>query len=69
VKVLLDRVLNWPPERQEELAEIALEIEAELGVQAYHADPDELKALDDAERSGIATEDDVDAAFRTFRSP
>jgi hypothetical protein len=69
VKVVLDRVLNWPPERQEELAEIALDIEAELGVQAYHASPEELEAVDEAERSGIASEDDVEAAFRTFRSP
>jgi hypothetical protein len=67
VKVVLDRVLNWPPERQEELAEIALEIEAELGIQAYHASADELEAIDEAERSGIASEHDVEAAFRTFR--
>jgi hypothetical protein len=69
VKIVLDRVLNWPPERQEELAEIALEIEAELGSRAYHASPDELEAIDDAERSGIASEHDVEAAFRSFRSP
>jgi hypothetical protein len=69
VKVVLDRVLNWPAERQEELAQIALEIEAELDIQAYHASPDELEAIDEAERSGIASEHDVEAAFHTFRSP
>jgi hypothetical protein len=37
VKAVLDRVLTWPRERQEELAEIALEIEAEFGSQVYHA--------------------------------
>lgn len=45
------------------------EIEAELDVRAYHATPDELQAIDDAERSGIANEHDVEAAFRTFRRP
>jgi hypothetical protein len=69
VKVVLDRVLDWPPERQEELAEIALEIEAQLGGRPYHATLDELQAIDDAERSGIANEHDVEAAFRTFRRP
>jgi hypothetical protein len=34
---------------------------------AYHATPDELRALDEAERSGIATDDEVEAAFRSFR--
>lgn len=67
VKAVLDRVLTWPRERQEELAEIALEIEAELGSRAYHATPDELQALDEAELSGIANDEEVEAAFRTFR--
>jgi hypothetical protein len=69
VKTLLDRVLNWPPERQEELAEIVLEIEAELGIGPYRATPDELQAIDEAERSGIGSEDEVEAAFRSFRRP
>ena len=67
VKAVLDRVLTWPRERQEELAEIALEIEAEFGSQVYHATPDELRALDEAELSGAASDEEVEAAFRTFR--
>ena len=46
---------------------IALEIEAELGSQVYHATPDELRALDEAEQSGVASDREVEAAFRTFR--
>ena len=30
--------------------------------------PDELKAIDEADRSGVATDDEVEAAFRSFRS-
>jgi hypothetical protein len=67
VKAVLDRVLDWPPERQNELTEIALEIEAELSAPTYHAAPDELQATDEAERSGVANEQEVEAAFHTFR--
>jgi hypothetical protein len=56
----------WPEEDQQELAEIVRNIEAgRSGV--YHATPAELAAIDEAENSGIATEEEVEAAFRTFR--
>jgi hypothetical protein len=65
-KKLLEQVESWPPEDQEELAEYARMIEARrTGV--YHASDQELKAIDEADRSGVATHDDVEAAFRTFR--
>ena len=34
----------------------------------YHATPEELAAIDEADRSGVASADEVEAAFRTFRS-
>jgi len=49
--------------------QIALEIEAELEAQVYQATPDELRALDEAEVSGVASDEEVEAAFRTFRHP
>jgi hypothetical protein len=67
VKEVLNRVLTWPQERQEELAEIALEIEVCVMRGEYHATPEELQALDEADRSGLASEQEVEAAFRTFR--
>jgi hypothetical protein len=67
VREVLERVLTWPKERQKELAEIALEIEAELADGVYHATPEELRAIDEAERSGLASEQEVEAAFKTFR--
>jgi hypothetical protein len=42
---------------------IALEIEVELESQVYHATPDELRALDEAEQSGVATAEEVEEAF------
>jgi hypothetical protein len=63
---LLEQVESWPQEDQDELAEYAREIEARrTGV--YRATPEELRALDEAEASGIAPEDEVEAAFRAFR--
>ena len=66
IKELLQHVTSWPQEDQEELAEVARDIEARrTGV--YRATAEELKSLDDADRSGIASEQDVEAAFRSFR--
>ena len=66
VKDILAHVASWPQEDQEELAEVAREIEARrTGV--YKPTADELRDLDAAERSGIASEDEVEAAFRSFR--
>ena len=66
IKKLLKQVELWPEEDQEELAAVARAIEARrTGV--YRATPEELKALDEADHSGIASEQDVEAAFRSFR--
>jgi hypothetical protein len=66
IRKLLEQVASWPQEDQDELAEYARDIEARRsGV--YRATPEELKAIDEADRSGIATDEEVEAAFRTFR--
>ena len=66
IEVLLENVRSWPEQDQAELLEAARDIEARRsGV--YRATQDELAAIDDADRSGIATEQEVEAAFRTFR--
>ena len=66
IKELLEQVSSWPPEDQEELAEVARQIEARrTGV--YRATAEELQALDEADRSGIASDEEVEAAFRSFR--
>jgi hypothetical protein len=67
LKEVLRRVEAWPEAAQEQLAEIAREIDAQLAGGVYHAIPEELEALDEAERSGLASEAEVEAAFKTFR--
>ena len=64
IKELLQHVASWPQEDQEELADLARDIEARrTGV--YRATPEEMKALDEADRNGIASDQDVEAAFRS----
>lgn len=66
LKTLLERAETWPVEDQDELAEVARDIEARRrGV--YKATAEELQAIDDADRSGVASDEDVLAAFRRFR--
>jgi hypothetical protein len=63
---ILEQAESWPEEDQEELAEYARWIEARrTGV--YQLTPEEKAAIDEAEKSGIASDGEVEAAFRSFR--
>jgi hypothetical protein len=66
-KAVLERVPTWPEDRQQQLAEVALEIEAELAGAEYDATPDELAAIDEGLAGGPASEEEVNAAFAVFR--
>jgi hypothetical protein len=67
VRAVLERVSTWPQDRQQELAEVALEIEAELAGGQYDAKPDELAAIDKGLAGEAASEEEVNAAFALFR--
>lgn len=67
VQRILSRVPAWPEERQQELAELALEIEAELAGGVYHATADELAAIDEALAGEAASDEEIGAAFASFR--
>jgi hypothetical protein len=66
LKELLGRVEKWPESVQAELADIVEQIEVRHSGE-YRATAEELQALAESERSGIASEQDVEAAFRSFR--
>jgi predicted transcriptional regulator len=71
LKDVLERVKAWPEEAQRELAEIALEIDAELSGGIYHATPGEFRGIDrglQAAREGrFANEAEVKAVFAKHR--
>ncbi len=67
----MQRVETWPEEAQEELAEIALEIDAGLKGGDYHASPEELGGIDRgltaARESRFATDQEVAAVLAKHR--
>ena len=70
IKEVLERAEGWPESDQEELVEIARNIEARRnGV--YDATREELAAIDEAlgqiARGEVATEREVEAAYSKFR--
>jgi hypothetical protein len=62
-KKLLERVASWPEEDIEKLEDASRACRSG----EYHATADELRAVDEADRSGVAADAEVEAAFRTFR--
>ena len=71
LKDAMQRVETWPKEAQEELAEIALEIDASLKGGKYVATPEELAGIDRglkaAEEGRFATDAQVEAVFAKHR--
>jgi predicted transcriptional regulator len=71
LKEVIQRAETWPDEVQEELVEIALEIEASLRGGVYHATRHELEGIDRglrAAREGrFATDAEVEAVFAKHR--
>jgi hypothetical protein len=67
----LERIENWPAEAQDQLAEIALDIDAGLKDVPYEPTDEELAGIDrglrDAEQGRFATEAEVEAVFAKFR--
>jgi hypothetical protein len=67
VNEVLARVPTWPDQSQQELAELALEIEAELAGEGYEAKSGELMAIDEGLAGEAASEEEIKAAFSNFR--
>jgi predicted transcriptional regulator len=69
LKDIIDRVEAWPAEAQEELAQIALEIEAQLK-EDQPLSPEDLEAidrgLDDLRHGRLATDEQVTAVFNRY---
>jgi predicted transcriptional regulator len=70
---VLERVESWPADAQDQLADIALDIDAGLKDVVYEPTPEELAGIDrglrDAAAGRFATEEQVEAVFAKFRRP
>jgi predicted transcriptional regulator len=67
VKEILDRVLTSPPERQEDAAQLLLELEAQEG-KFYHPSDEEWAAIEEglaqAKRGELALADEIVALIK-----
>jgi len=68
---VLERAKSWPSNAREELTQLALEIEAELGAGDYRPTEAELRGIErglrDAADGKFATEAEVEAVFAKYR--
>jgi predicted transcriptional regulator len=71
LKEAMQRVESWPEEAQEELAAIALEMDAGLKGGFYRATPEELAGIDRglraAQEGRFATDEEVEAVLGKHR--
>jgi RNA polymerase-binding transcription factor DksA len=71
LKDIVERAASWPEWAQEDLAELAQEIDRELNAGTYHATRDELAKIDAAleavRRGDIASDEEVEAVFAKHR--
>ncbi len=70
IRAVLDRVLTWPEERQEEAARILLALEESSGVYVLSTEEEaDLEAADaEIERGEIASDEEVRETFASFRA-
>ena len=68
---VLERIEAWPPEAQNELADFALELDAEVKHGEYEPTPEDLAGIDRGLRAAaegrFATDQQVEAVFAKFR--
>lgn len=71
LKDVLARAESWPEWAQQDLAELAQEIDREVRAGTYRATREELRKIDEAlaavRRGEIATDDEVEAVFAKHR--
>jgi hypothetical protein len=67
IKAVLDRVLTWPPERQQDAADMLLQLEAQEG-ELYHPSDDEWAAiqegLEQARRGDFVPDEEMEAFWK-----
>jgi hypothetical protein len=68
IKKVLERVLTWPPERQEDAAQLLLALEAHEG-EFYRSDEDEWAAVEEAYQQALRGEFASDEEIAEILAP
>jgi len=72
LKAVIERAAAWPEWAQDDLAELALEIDREVSAGTYRATREELQKIDEAlaavRRGEVATTEEVEAIFAKHRA-
>jgi hypothetical protein len=67
IKAVLDRVLTWPPDRQQDAADMLLLLEAQEG-ELYHPSDDEWSAIQEGveqvRRGEVVSAEEMDAFWK-----
>jgi len=71
LKAMLERAETWPQWAQDDLAELALEIDGQVSAGTYRATREELEKIDEAlaavRRGEVASADEVESVFAKYR--
>jgi uncharacterized protein YhfF len=71
LKAVLERAENWPQWAQDDLAELAREIDGQVSAGTYRATREELQKIDEAlaavRRGEVASVEEVEAVFAKHR--
>ena len=71
IKAVLERVLTWPPDRQQDAADMLLLLEAQEG-ELYHPSDDEWVAIQEGveqvRRGEVASAEEMEAFWKRHRS-
>ena len=71
LKAVLERAESWPQWAQDDLAELACEIDGQVSAGTYRATREELDKIDEAlaavRRGEVASADEVEAVFAKHR--
>ena len=66
IDAVFERVRTWPEARQEDAAAMLLHLEGQGG-DVYVLDEEDEPTLDEAEASGVASDEEVEALFARYR--
>lgn len=64
---LISRIADLPEEYLEEVEDAVHQIVEWHSGKPYRPSPEELQAIDEGDTSGVATDEEVEAAFAKFR--